>query len=130
MNKKLPPEEKKERRRADSLRRYYQNQDKNKQRFKDYYENNKERFKEKYLKNLYGLSIDAFNSLLAGQGGVCAICGSTNWLGPHGSPSVDHDHTTGKIRGILCHNCNVAIGFIQDDPKIALSMADYLEKNK
>jgi hypothetical protein len=74
----------------------------------------------------HGLSQVTFDALLNNQDGACAICGKTNWNG-HG-PNIDHDHITGKIRGILCHNCNLALGHIGDDPKIARAMGDYLEQ--
>lgn len=73
----------------------------------------------------YGISVAAFNALLDKQGGVCAICGKSNWgaTGPH----VDHDHVAGKVCGILCKYCNAALGLIGDDPKIARAMSVYLE---
>jgi hypothetical protein len=41
---------------------------------------------------------------------------------------VDHDHKTGKVRGILCHKCNIALGLIGDDPARARALANYLER--
>lgn len=79
------------------------------------------------LKKLYGLSLEAFNALLASQGGACAVCGTTDW-GPVG-PVVDHNHEPdGKVRGILCAGCNLAIGHLRDSPGRARAIADYLEK--
>jgi hypothetical protein len=74
----------------------------------------------------HGVSQAEFDALLNSQGGACAICRKTNWNGR--GPNIDHDHVTGNIRGILCHNCNVALGHIGDDPKIARAMGDYLEQ--
>ena len=54
----------------------------------------------------------------------CAICGTTEKL------VGDHDHATGKPRGILCRNCNVALGNMQDNPKRLRYAAEYLEKFK
>lgn len=73
--------------------------------------------------------MDAFLSMLAGQGGVCAICKRDKWGGRFGIPMVDHDHSTGRVRGILCCDCNMAIGRIYDNPDTALSMAEYLRSN-
>lgn len=56
------------------------------------------------------------------QGGACAVC-----LHPFSAtPFVDHDHVTGRVRGLLCDPCNKAIGFLRDDPVIAMSVVMYL----
>lgn len=73
----------------------------------------------------YGLSQGAFNALLETQGRACAICRKTKWNG--NGPHLDHDHTTGKVRGILCSNCNLVLGLIGNNPKIARKIGDYLE---
>jgi hypothetical protein len=69
----------------------------------------------------YGLTIESFNSLLASQQGCCAICREVLK-----NPCVDHDHRTGLVRGILCHDCNRAIGMMRDSPDILRRAADYL----
>jgi hypothetical protein len=74
----------------------------------------------------YKMSYSDKASLLAAQGGVCAICNKPAW-GTR-MPCIDHDHATGKVRGILCHHCNAALGFIKDDPAVARAMANYLVK--
>lgn len=79
----------------------------------------------RHVKDLYGLSEAAFFSLLAGQGGVCAICGSGDWSK---KPCVDHDHVTGTVRGILCRKCNSGIGFLDDDPDLVRTALQYLER--
>lgn len=78
------------------------------------------------LQKSYGLSKEKFDALITAQGGGCATCGKADW-GPRG-PVVDHDHLTGKVRGVLCSNCNKALGFIKDDSKIVKAMGDYLKK--
>lgn len=52
--------------------------------------------------------------------GACEVCGSQKRL------SIDHDHVTGKVRGLLCINCNVALGQINDDVPRMLSLAEYI----
>jgi hypothetical protein len=74
----------------------------------------------------YGLTIEDYNKLLNLQNGLCAICGTENPL-PHCNFTVDHNHTTGNIRGLLCHKCNKAIGLLQDSHEICLAAAKYLE---
>jgi len=76
---------------------------------------------------MYGISQAEFDTLLLNQGGVCAICGTNKWN--KNGPTIDHDHKTGKVRGILCQPCNSALGYIQDNPKTAQAMAVYLKKN-
>lgn len=84
--------------------------------------------RESWLINRYGLAIEVYESMFDNQGRVCAICKRPNWMGKE--PHVDHDHNTGKIRGILCGGCNAAAGHIKNNPETARSMADYLEKNR
>ena len=81
-----------------------------------------------HLKRNYGISIEHYEQLLENQGGVCAVCGTSNWGGAYGKPHVDHDHTTGVVRGILCVRCNVAIGLMDDSPDRALEIVSYLRK--
>jgi len=76
----------------------------------------------------YDLTIEQFESLLKEQGGACAICRSTKF-GPK-NWHVDHDHKTGRVRGLLCHNCNLAIGLMKDNPKQLHEAAHYLEKTR
>jgi hypothetical protein len=62
----------------------------------------------------YGLTVDQYDDLLAKQGHTCAICRTTKPLGRWGRFVVDHDHDTGKVRGLLCNSCNVALGRLGD----------------
>lgn len=75
----------------------------------------------------YGLSIEEFNAMVVAQNGRCAICGEIpTGRGFH----VDHCHLTGKIRGLLCRGCNLALGNMKDDPVRLKRAADYLYKHK
>jgi hypothetical protein len=78
--------------------------------------------RETALKFKYGLSFDEYERMLASHNGVCWICGDE----PN-PPCIDHDHKTGRIRGILCRGCNTAIGRMKDDPKRLRAAAAYLE---
>ena len=87
----------------------------------------KERMFKWGLKFNYGITPEAFHSMLAKQGGVCAICGKAEW--GRKTPYIDHDHGSKKnIRGILCVRCNTALGMIRDNIETAKSMVVYLEK--
>lgn len=74
------------------------------------------------LKDRFGITLDEFNLMVESQGGGCWVCNSTNKL------SVDHDHATGKIRGILCNSCNRSLGLLHDDIPRIRKLIDYLEK--
>jgi len=60
------------------------------------------------------------------QGGVCAICGGIN--DNDDALSVDHDHETGRIRGLLCSKCNKGLGSFNDDPELLRKAIAYLER--
>lgn len=75
--------------------------------------------KEKLAK--HGLTIEDYERLLAEQRGGCALCGSTDRL------CVDHDHETGRVRGILCFKCNTAIGMLGDSAAGLRRAFEYLD---
>jgi hypothetical protein len=75
---------------------------------------------------MYGLTVRQFHGIFDAQGRVCAICQTDDW-GAKG-PVVDHCHSTGAVRGILCGNCNVGIGNLRDDPARLRAAADYLDR--
>ena len=64
------------------------------------------------LERYYGITLEQFDSMLEAQGGVCAICGSVNHNGRR--LDIDHNHKTGKIRGLLCQACNIRLGFLEN----------------
>jgi hypothetical protein len=82
--------------------------------------------REERLKQVYGLSLQDYNAMVAQQGGVCRICKTK----PARPLFVDHCHASGKVRGLLCHPCNAALGFMRDDPVIAAAATDYLRDAK
>jgi hypothetical protein len=79
------------------------------------------------LKYHYDITLENFNTLLEKQGGVCAICKKFEITARTKRLVVDHDHKTGRVRGILCHRCNCGIGYFKDDPSYVRTAADYLE---
>lgn len=87
----------------------------------------KELIFKRNLKKLYGLSLEQYNSLLKQQKGLCKICRRVNTNGRR--LSVDHNHITRKVRGLLCGPCNVAIGMLQDSPSRLQTVIKYLEQN-
>lgn len=79
------------------------------------------------LKNKYGITFDQYRRMLGAQGNGCGICGSFNPGASKKYFSVDHNHKTGKTRGLLCHDCNAGLGMFKDDPISLKSAINYLE---
>jgi hypothetical protein len=77
---------------------------------------------------MYGLPAPEYDALVARHGGLCAICGQPERVVRNRHLTVDHDHITNAIRGLLCSNCNRAIGLLADDPNIIRKAADYIER--
>ncbi len=83
------------------------------------------------LKRKFGITVEDYERMWDDQRGLCAICdkpetkvvkGRLNWL------SVDHNHDTGAVRGLLCSRCNAGIGWMQDDPELLRAAANYLDR--
>lgn len=82
--------------------------------------NRKARFKN------YGLDQHEYQDILDAQGGGCAICTASPRVR---TMAIDHDHQTGKVRGILCRQCNTALGLLGDNPERIMEAADYLTRS-
>jgi len=81
-----------------------------------------------WLKAEYGLSLEDHNNKVKEQDHKCAICKCDETEAFKGLLFVDHCHTTGKVRGLLCHHCNTALGKFRDSKEILSSAIDYVEK--
>ncbi len=84
--------------------------------------------KNKNLKTNYGLTDKQYKLLLISQNFSCAICG-THQSKLSRALDVDHCHTTGKIRGLLCTHCNVGLGHFKDSVDLLAKASEYLTKN-
>jgi hypothetical protein len=109
--------------RSPSLRHYHRNKDRILANKKAKY-TTEIRFAT-HLKRAYGITIEKYNEMFEMQGGRCLICGR------HQDEldkrlRVDHDHETGEVRGLLCHNCNVLIGHAREDKQTLVHALSYL----
>ncbi len=82
--------------------------------------------RESQLKVKYGINLADYERMLNSQNGVCAICGKA----PESRLVVDHNHETGKIRGLLCSHCNRGLGCFGDTPINMRLAASYVEKHR
>ncbi len=74
----------------------------------------------------YSMSIDIFKDIWSKQNGCCTICGT---VFNDANYRIDHNHETGKVRGILCTSCNTGIGLLKDSPQILLQASEYLKNH-
>ncbi len=84
-----------------------------------------------YMRKNYNISLEEYYKLLEEQDHKCAICGSVGFkICEHTKLNlvVDHDHMTGRIRGMLCHNCNRALGLLKDNTETLKTAISYLER--
>ncbi|CAN5133206.1 hypothetical protein BH09PAT1_BH09PAT1_2710 [soil metagenome] len=110
-----------------SLEAYYRNPEKHKKAQKEYYLNNREsqlkKARDNELKKKYGLTREEYDRMLKACNHTCMVkgCGSKKNL------NIDHDHKTGRIRGILCNSCNRALGLLSDSAEKLKGLMDYLD---
>lgn len=88
----------------------------------------KQRFRDWVLRTKYDITWEKYHEMLEAQGARCAIC-HTDKPGGRGCFPVDHDHATGKVRGLLCDNCNNMLGRAKDNPATLRQGANYLEQH-
>ena len=98
---------------------------------------NKDKSRCRQLRRNYGITLDEFNIMLKKQDNRCLICDvkvhaiiGGDLKGDNKTKAcLDHCHATGNVRGILCNNCNKALGLLQDEPSILKQAIAYLEYN-
>jgi hypothetical protein len=80
------------------------------------------------LKRKYGITLEDYNNMLKSQNNVCKTCGTSN-PGANSDKyfNVDHCHKTGKIRGLLCGQCNIALGLVKDNISVLENLIKYLK---
>lgn len=80
------------------------------------------------LKRKYNLAREDYETLIESQNNCCKICGLPAKNNTQGKLYVDHCHTTGKVRGLLCMKCNTALGLLNDNKELLKEMIDYLDR--
>ena len=106
---------------------YWNNREKHLKRGRDWRKNNKEAYKSTVIKSKYGVTLEEYNEMLGGQNYKCAICGSDNSGRGDEAFCIDHNHKTGKIRGLLCHNCNIGLSKFKENISNLEKSIKYLE---
>jgi len=106
---------------------------------KAYLEDNKEIVKHRrrshYLRSTFGITVEQYDEMHETQNGLCLVCGEPETAVDNRNQNkirrlaVDHCHTTGKVRGLLCQRCNMGIGYFRDNPVLLRAAADYAESH-
>lgn len=124
-------ENKREQARAKSLAYYYANREKVlvKNRARASTAEARKKARDYQLKKKFGISPEDYDQLLESQDGRCAICRRPDSRSRYKPFHVDHDHKTGKVRGLLCAGCNTGLGNLQDDPEVLLRAIAYLRRD-
>jgi hypothetical protein len=96
---------------------------------KKYHDNNNVKLKKRNsrLKRNFKITLKDYEKMLEEQNGVCKICKNPETTKTLKNLSVDHCHNTGKVRGLLCRSCNVALGLFKDDIEIITNSIKYLK---
>lgn len=112
---------------------YHENQPAIRERRKEIRLSNLDRSRNENLKHNFGISLEQYNQMLEAQGGLCAVCGKPETARSNRGDrakllSVDHDHATGAIRGLLCSKCNTALGLMNDNTSLFEKAIEYLKR--
>lgn len=99
-----------------------------------YIEKNRDKQRAAHIRRTYGISWEDYLQLFVSQSGECSICRtklSTHQQedNQHEIAHIDHNHETGKIRGLLCNKCNTGIGYFKDSALLCKLASQYLEEN-
>lgn len=102
------------------------------ERTRTWRKNNPEKHKELkphwHRKTTYGITKEQYKNQFEKQQGLCAICNHKHVSGRRTGLVVDHNHSTGKFRGLLCHSCNRGIGLLKENIEILRSAIKYLKE--
>ena len=90
---------------------------------------NPDKKRDRHLRRNYGITLAEFNRMVLAQGSKCACCGTDKPGGKHNQWCVDHDHVTGAVRELLCKDCNIVLGIIEDSPEHLQRLLQYIIKH-
>lgn len=103
------------------------NKDKHNKSTTKYYKNNPDKARNRQLKHSYNITLEQYNEMLVAQNNVCMICKNSET--ENKNFAVDHNHNTGKVRGLLCSACNKSLGGFKDNVNILQNAIEYLKKD-
>lgn len=86
------------------------------------------KIKIKHRCKKFGITVEQYETLIKNQGDCCAICNTYSSKFSR-VLSIDHDHTTNKVRGLLCSNCNLGLGYFKDNPELLEKAIEYVIKS-
>ena len=117
----------KEEMKATRLRYNIKNRKKIAKKSREFAQNNPDIIFARYLKTTYNMSVEDYEKRLRRQGGTCYICRNTeDERKQRRRLSIDHNHTTGEVRGLLCSKCNIGLGCFRDNPDLLIKASKYL----
>jgi hypothetical protein len=86
--------------------------------------------KDRHLQRTYGISLAEYQDMFDDQSGQCACCNTAEPGGRWNTFQVDHDHVTNEVRQLLCKDCNIVLGIVQDSPEHLMRLIQYLARHK
>lgn len=103
-----------------------------KEKRRGYYQDpeRKLKYRKAYIEKTFGIGYDLYEKMSTEQNNLCLICQQPERSKMYKYLAVDHDHETGSIRGLLCNNCNRALGLFGDCPQTLMRASLYLERTK
>lgn len=96
----------------------------------EYKKNNKDKRRNNDYVRMYGITLSEYNTIRKEQHNCCKICGTHEHKQIHKKLVVDHCHSSGAVRGLLCNNCNTALGLLRDDTELFESCIKYLKESQ
>jgi hypothetical protein len=119
--------EKKRRREAYAARILKNGRDRINEQARKNYHAKKSEYRNRQLRTCYGIELADYEEMFSSQNGMCAICHSPPGELPWERLHVDHCHTTGKVRGLLCRKCNTGVGNFADSENLLQQAVEYLK---